>query len=1503
MALRTGAHLFEDESKSNILAVLSGAFMFVIPGTKSEPLLCLELFLDSQCVCSTNPRTSPDLRDVEAAFGPDAMVDIETQGRGFQLLKGVKNAMKTAELFFPTEDDGEEYAACATELLGTLPPLPLRERDSNLFQLSSHHKSQYSRRLDSRMVDMSVDSDTTSESDTDSIMNPPLYMDRDRSRSRQSARRTEAKLQEAHRNMRSKPASFPLQESLILGGLGQDEAEPQGVDPRVLQIRDDGISLDKPTRDSRIASISVYAGSDTGVDDADQMAKSTPRHARPPILDHQCPSEDAKTLPTEKEEHRQRVTGHRRKPSIEPNAANTPLAPTETQARMATFQPLLQRPRESQKSTTNLMDWDVGEMAGKDSATPLTKKQRLKKPAAKPAKRKSQDSSKDEEISIQSGNNIGQPTLKRSKLVAGKTQKGNSLSLDQYDFEIDDDEVTAPTLKSNKAVTKRPAKAANKKIESQSSKISKKATPKQGINSRTALKPVDLNITSLAATRSRRAPPKSKKYVLDSETEDEEKDNEQNVIRENHMPRKEKATKTINVAAARISKSLTRDNADTEAGDMVIDDSVDDAEQLYDVDQPKEITKTVKETVEVSTTHETLVIASPQQTEQLGRQEKSHDSKDADILMSKRKSDARVIEDATEAPHDSSETAEDSYPMAASAITGPRISFGGKLGHLIQTAPAKKEPKIRAANKTPLSKWKSFVGAVNGTRSASPKKKLKDAPAKYDKDDTWVDDTYSATSGITNLKDENGFVRKSKINATNDEDGHIAFADLKGDIARSRPARGTTQEFLIGRTKVADVGSISMAHQSETAVPEALRSHADGEVRTPKDPVPGPRTAKIRLQDHDIEVVSSQEQKEGGGRPKAPPPKILSSRSTAAPRKQHQGFVATNSLPKMKPAERRQREVRPVRRDHLIDLIQDFDGDISPLRSTCFNLSVRGETSVGNEEITVAAKTAAPKASLGVSRRTFEPSKAATHAPEAKSPTAKQTRTIETPQATRAQVPRPKVLAETCLLPKTDTATTREINVQKKPQIVQFGQDGPQNQGIPSPDRQSCKSAAASNPPLNTDEHHGYKQQRPVAPVPHAFVDAPRLGPVLADIADQGNSDNQGIVFADDEFMQDVVAPAHDEPSGSYSKESAPSTLPHLPAERITTSRSTSQHSRVDQNGRPRLRPEKYAIYSRFNVSDLSTLPYTNNHTELNQGVISTPTEGSPSSEPASQDSEPSFHLERAAPLQGQSNRTTRTSAKTAAIAVASFPEKAERLSRRSEAVAMKAFKDPRESLGLMQMTKEQYPAAEENITTNVFKKPALKTAVAQTLHISPKVLVSNEKPKRLASISQIKPLQKSTNIKRRVQPARSSPALTKKVFSASPARVTKPGRTRSLGHQNAPATSVPLHPSLKTSLSVKLKQPSKAVEKESTILENLNRGKSAHRDVQDADRTLVEDDERPAHRRKISPDSFTESNPERHETERHVSLLKDKTMWQKGSREAQTNISDALMDITNVRL
>jgi hypothetical protein len=1481
LALRTGAHAFEDEPNANILAVLSDAFIFVIPGANTTPLLCLELFLDAQCQCSMNPSASPDLPDVQDEFANDVRVDIETEGRGYQLLKGVKNAMDKAVLIFPTEDKGEAYAASATQLLRALPPLLLRGKSSKRVEVPGHHKARGSRRLDLGMVEISADSEEddniTSESDTDSIMNPPLYMDRHRSRSRQSARRTEARLKEAHRNMHSKPASFLPQGSHIHGDLEQYTAEPQAIDPRVLLLRDHSVPPDRSTQEAGVALAGLDARPETKVNFADHVEQASHDNPRPSTFDHrrkkngELTQGNAHSLRLKKPGHSQPLAAHDQQPSLPPLDVNTStrmpaklqakktasvLDPeSERRASKASAQPLLKRPQKSQTTSNNPMDWDVGEIADEGAAGASTKKQSLKKPVARQTKRKSQGQSEVEENSMQLDDDLGEPALKRPKTIPGKSQKGSSSKHGEFDIEVDDEEAIAPASKSTKATTKRATKAANKKTESQASKSSKVATAKQGAKGKTALRPPGPNVTSPAATRPRRKQPKFKKYVADSDTENEGEDNQVPAAKEDTIPRKEEPVKATKPAPGRVSKPLAPADAETELGDVIADCSIQNHTEPLDHAGPSEhAVNPVNETTKVSITNKTLVTASPPHIKQMQREDQDQASKDADIPTGRRKSHAHGTKADTDAAQDDlPETTEDSYPVAAPVIKGPRFSFGSKLGSFIQPAQAKSNTET--AHTTPLSNPKWFIGAVNETRDASPKKKKP--------------------------------VPDATVSNTNADAAH-----------RGRPAREASSE----RAKAADLEVTSTTDPLKKKPVESVRSHAEGKVKAFKGPRDMHTAAKQQAAPDPIETDMSdhfQHKDDGVFQSSAFTTNKRSSRGNAELVKRQQNLETTKSLPhNTKPTGKHQKVVEPASHGQPIDRTQDFDDDVSPPIPTRLKPVLREDPSAVDEEPTVVAEAhlAAPDAKESAARRTLEPFKSAARAVEVTTQAQKRTKHAQTPQAAKAQVARPKAQADTLVLPKIETLTTVEVGASKKPRIVQFGKRGPHNQGIPSPEQQTRKSVAASIPPSETQKQNAYKQLQPIAPVRHPFANAPKLGPVFPDRADEDTFRNHDTVFEDDEVLQDIGEPTQDE-------ESASPALLHLSTEKIATSRSASQHSRVDQNGSPRLRPQNSTGSSRFLVSDLSISPDISDHGELRRRNTPTSADGSISSESASQESDPSFHLPQIAALPVQSDRITRTQTQTANTADASSPEKVDKQAARPKPIAMKAAKGARESLGLKEMTEEQYPSAEAKITTGIFKKPALKSAVAKPLEVFPEMLVSNEKPKRNGLDPQRRPLQeKSTHNKAQVQKVNSSPYRAKGVLSASPALVTKPRRARSLGQHNASTASASAPPQLRTSLPAK--QFNKNAEKESTILENLNRGKSARRDAEDADRTLVEDEtKRPTHCRQISADSFTESNSSLPETEQHTILLKDKKIWRKGSREAERTIHDTLMDITNVRL
>jgi len=225
----------------------------------------------------------------------------------------------------------------------------------------------------------------------------------------------------------------------------------------------------------------------------------------------------------------------------------------------------------------------------------------------------------------------------------------------------------------------------------------------------------------------------------------------------------------------------------------------------------------------------------------------------------------------------------------------------------------------------------------------------------------------------------------------------------------------------------------------------------------------------------------------------------------------------------------------------------------------------------------------------------------------------------------------------------------------------------------------------------------------------------------------------------------------------------------------------------------------------------------------------------------------------------------------------------------------------PRESLGLSRLVQEQYPEAQKVVDTDPFKKPALGIAVSKALNVSTKIPIIDHTAPAQASTANRQPLKEvSANCKKPTVPEESSPNYTTEFSSAAPVRFTKPQSKTPVQPHPASESLGETPGSLMTKLRVD--HADRNVKEEDTILENLNRGKSAHRATKDADRTLAEDDNvHQFHGRQPSDEAFVSSFSSPPEAEPDTGSRHDEIHWRKGAREAQTGIRDALLQITDV--
>lgn len=147
--------------------------------------------------------------------------------------------------------------------------------------------------------------------------------------------------------------------------------------------------------------------------------------------------------------------------------------------------------------------------------------------------------------------------------------------------------------------------------------------------------------------------------------------------------------------------------------------------------------------------------------------------------------------------------------------------------------------------------------------------------------------------------------------------------------------------------------------------------------------------------------------------------------------------------------------------------------------------------------------------------------------------------------STQAKTPqRGKTLHAVGLGAPEGEVTTLKKSTTKKSQLVHFSTQGPQNQGIPSPDKQPSKK--------NTT----HKRSRFAAAKLNPFVDISTLANTT-DTAAEVDYDESGFVVDDDTVVQK-------DRESLFPEESAPALSRHLPPQ-------GPQSSRVDWNGSPRL--------------------------------------------------------------------------------------------------------------------------------------------------------------------------------------------------------------------------------------------------------------------------------------------------------------------------------------------
>lgn len=1521
LSISTGSHTFQDETEANILAIIGEKFVFIIPGTATTPLALLEFVLDAQCECLIDEETSQDFRP---HIGRNITVLIETGGRGYQLFRGVKNALDSARLVVPEFEQGEAFVRHASQNLQLMPILPRRGDSPTDVGTSSRAESRGFRRLDVGMIDMSTDSDaedgTVSASDAISIVEADAHINQceiSRSQSRLSSRTIETKLKEAHRNKHSESASFVPQSSLILGEQGELASQHRSIDPRMLMKREgDNVQVD------------VTAGLDMDVDFAtyleqirnrgeDEAGRSNAKRLLPSLEPcrstilrkhvESSPSDRAhrmiskrpaaerfgainsrslrQTLKSqqsfaqgpnanEDSEHSKPLPLRNADAGLEPsNVVYSALAATglKPDTQPDKHRTTLQRNQKSQPVTSHPMDWDVGDMADERIALPTAKKPRLTKSATEPATRKSQERAQIQEESIRIDDTGVASMLKRPKPTDSKSQRsqqiGSKAKQDEFDIE-DEDEIVAPAPKMAKGTTKRATNAARKKNKFESSKPTKGVSAQPTAKGRKALPPMSSN-TSLASTRARRGQLESKRYFDDSASKLENLNlHAQDVTQKaTEVVVGRKQTPLAKVDVQKLAVSVSRHREDAEIASRATDKKQSD-EARSDLEMtiipPMPVHKFM-ETAEVVSAHETLVTASPtcrnKASVAFGKSDNAFDLEGAE------KGRTRPQEAITGAggDHLQDETVEDSYPMASAKSQGPRVSFGSKLGQMIQNnTPYEMKASTVAARTTPLPKAKSFVSSVNETRSASPKKKPRQATTAKDSDEG-----AELPQGV-----EISMERKEKT--MGDE---IAAPIAQTKKLTAVPSRQNAK-ITIGNSN-GELGSRNVAQQKLLAeVQEA--DDSEELLIEQKAVVPTHRTLPRRAS---LSKTGSVAQPRAGADEAASEQEVI------------------RTLRDNDQSHANREGVQPQHMNVTIDLTQVLDDIRSVTGRDRFEHMQDGVRGIENEApVKLNATGDQDNDEIPLDRQDDQ---AVRQSPQVtpNKPHATENGTLaKTPQSTKVANAERFSLGEKLTASKND-ASILTNTATKKVQLVHFGKHGPQNQGIPSPDKQTRKSAAGASASPETPKHLAYKQRQLIAAVPNLYVNAPRLQADFTNPVGEVDYDDRGILVENDTVMEDVGETAQKDHEHAPFEERAPVLAPHLPSERVKMDRSASQSSRVDQNGSPRLHHQHHVLPTLLEISGMGmTTVMANDYNSIEEEDPATSTEesASASTESAYEDSDPSFHVIREATVPFQHDQTVRTRTQVP-TAIASSPKTVKQAKQKPAAAAIKVKQGPRESLGLSKIVQEQYPQAQTNVTTRTFRNSALKTAISQALDVSPTTPLVNCQIPVKASNARRQPLKEMSNNSRIAAAAQeSSTSRGTEPLSAAPCRVRKPQSVPPLGpHPISDAlNSTPV--SLRTNLLAK--QSDKNIKKEDTILESLIRGKSVRQYAESADRTLVEGNrEHPCYHQRPSEASSVSSLSLPPEVEHGVGSHEDDRLWSRGSREAHRSIHDALLEITNV--
>jgi hypothetical protein len=1512
LSISTGTRTFDDGPRANILAVVNDKFVFIIPGTPKRPLAVLELILDSRCKCFIKGRTSPDILS-EVGDGVD--VHIDTAGKGYQVFEGTRSALDVAILTLPQYEQGETFAMHASQSLKLLPPLLRSEDRSADTEISSHTASRSFRRLNVGMIDVSRESDSAedvlSASDSGSIFEVDARTSRrklSRSRSRQSSRITEAKLKEARREKPSEPATPAPQGSLRSGGRQEFPTQSRSIDPRMLTRRKSndmqadataGIGMNmnmnfehyveqsktqtekepgrrakhpQPSAESRRNTIPTQRVESSPSNRVHRLPLKRPLEAARGTIDGGHPRQSLeperslaqRSSNKEMSEHHKSLQPRIRNADLEPTkvAGKTPAANKNnsiTQPKKA--QTVLRRSAKSRIDSASPLDWDEGDMADESSCLPTAKKPRLTSPTPKPAPRQSQGKAQAQEETMQLNHGGATSMLKRPKAASTKIQKPQQTSFQaKYDdFELEDDEEpAAPASNGGKATTKRAANVANKNLKSNMPNPAKGLSATLATKARKVLQPRDTN-TSLASNRPRRSQPKSKKYNDESDSGIEDPNKEGEDIPEkttsDTMIHKQTSVTEYELQKSAILAPRPRQTAGVSPRPIGSEEPNETQSDHELHTAPHIPIRRVTKTTEIAAAYETLVTASPTRLGEAKTRAVREERDGASELREARQQKTQLQETSIGAAgYDSpNETAEDSYPKTPTKSQDPRDSFGSKLGQLIQKA-APQGMNAMGNHATLLSNAKSFVGSVNETRITSPKKPRQSATASISKNG---DAEVVQRAGSSTKRKEKAAAGKDiapiaqtekHATASSNENAKITTKASNGSPSPLTVAQQTHRAELSDSKKVPSKGK-SISYAGSTSSHKAL---------APAPVIPFVPREKAELN----ESLSGQE-------------------DVGAIREDGRSHAIQGAT-----------QLRDT--NMTVDLTQDSDEAISVTDEVDTSHAENGLGGIENEAATKAHITREPEYDdISLIRQGEQASQQPNRSARAKLRTPEGgTLTKNTPQ--NPKLPSAAGVARTSDL----AASKREApisrgSISKKSQLVHFDTRGPQNQGIPSPGKQIRKSGAAPSDTPEAKKNVTYKQSRFAAARRNPFVEVPTLQTGSADSADEVGDDGSGIIVENDTIIEDVGEAVQEGRENPVSKESALALTRHLLPQ-------GSQSSRVDRNGSPRLPSPRLNNSTHLADSDMNGIAEINdehNYVENEDLTASAEESTSESEELASQDSDQSFHLTNEAPLNRQSDRSIR-SRNQASTTIVSPSKAVKQVQRRPASATMRVNSMPRESLGLGRLVQEQYPEAQKVVVTDSFKKPALRTAVSKPLNVSTKMPMVDHKAPAQASSANRQPLKEvSGNYKKTTVPEESSPNHATEFSSATPVRITEP-QSKTPVQPHAASESLGETPgSLMTTLRVD--HADRKVKEEDTILENLNRGKSAYRATKDADRTLVADDSIQQFRGRQPSDVSSVSLPPGAEPDTYS--RQDDVHWRNGTREAQRGIHDALLEITDV--